>query len=136
MKVVLDNGAFEPTRGNEDDAGLDLYSPIDSVVPAHGSVSIDTGVHMEIPRGYAGVLISKSGLMKNHGLRTSGLIDSGYTGSIQAIVFNNTDTDYEISRGDRITQIIIISCLIQDVEIVSSFKGGTRGNNGFGSTGK
>ena len=66
MKVMLDSGAFAPTRAHKTDAGFDLRSPICIEVPAKGSVVIDTGVHVELPVGTAGFLKSKSGLNVNH----------------------------------------------------------------------
>ena len=60
IKIVLDDGAFAPIRAHDTDAGLDLRTPICVTVPARGSVDIDTGIHIEIPRGYAGFLKSKS----------------------------------------------------------------------------
>ena len=60
MKISLDKGAFEPVRAHEPDAGLDLKSPYDMQIPAGGSHTFDTGVHVEIPDGYGGILVSKS----------------------------------------------------------------------------
>ena len=82
IKVMLDDGAFMPTRAHEWDAGLDLYSREDKVIFPQKSYHFDTGVHMDIKRGYAGILISKSGLNKDYNVQSTGLIDAGYTGSI------------------------------------------------------
>ena len=62
INVMLDEGAKMPTRGHADDAGFDLYTPTKQVVPARGCIAIDTGVHMEIPKGYVGEIETKSGL--------------------------------------------------------------------------
>ena len=68
LKVKLDDGAFEPTRAYDMDAGLDLRSPIDVVVPARGAISIDTGVHIQLWKNTVGMLKSKSGLNVRHGI--------------------------------------------------------------------
>ena len=106
MKVVLDRGAFAPERAHGTDAGLDLRSPKDITVPAHGSAVIDTGVHVEIPFSCAGFLKSKSGLNVKHGITSEGVIDTGYTGSIVAKLYNNSSKDYHVKRGDKITQVV------------------------------
>jgi len=137
MKVVLDAGAYMPTRGHEDDAGLDLRTPVDVSIKAGGSVSIDTGVHMEIPRNYFGKLESKSGLnVKNSVVSHGGVIDSGYTGSIVVKLYNHGDQDYHFHAGDKIVQLIIQPCLIEDLEEVSLLEDTERGADGFGSTGR
>lgn len=140
--VQLDDGAFQPTRGHLGDAGYDLYTPIDATVPARQSVVIDTGVHVKIPEGCAGKIISKSGLNVKHGLIADGLIDRGYTGSIRVKLYNLSDDDYIFKRGEKITQLTIIKVLLPEDEkdavvvddIGESVDG--RGDNGFGSTGK
>ena len=91
MKIKLDAGAFMPLRAHETDAGLDLRSPFDCVVPARGSAVIDTGVHVQLPLGTAGMLKSKSGLNVKHGITSEGVIDVGYTGSIVAKLYNHSD---------------------------------------------
>ena len=73
MNIMLDSTALMPKRGHATDAGLDLLSPIDTVIPAHGAVTIDTGVHIELPAHTAGFLKSKSGLNVKYGI-TSWLI--------------------------------------------------------------
>ena len=82
MKIVIDPGAYLPERAHDLDAGYDLRSPIRAYVPPYSSAVIDTGVHIEIPEGYVGMLKSKSGLNVKHDITSEGVIDSGYTGSI------------------------------------------------------
>ena len=91
-----------------DDAGFDLYSPVDAEIKAHDSVIINTGVHVKIPAGCAGLIVAKSGLNTKHDLTATGLIDRGYTGSIRVKLYNNGDHDYSISDGDKITQLVIV----------------------------
>lgn len=136
MNVVLDKHAIKPTRGHKFDAGMDLYSPYATIVSPHGSVVIDTGVHIQIPPSFCGVLISKSGLNVNHDITSTGLIDSEYTGSITVKLYNHGPFPYKIDRGDKISQLVILPCFIRDIEIVDSLPATERGNNGFGSTGR
>lgn len=136
MKVKLDEGAIMPTRAHEADAGLDLYSPIRNLIYPRDSVVIDTGVHVEIPRGYVGMIKSKSGLNVNHGLSTEGVIDSGYTGSIKVKIINHSEHPYVVHEGDKITQLVILPILTPELELVDSLDDTERGENGFGSTGK
>lgn len=136
IKIVLDDGAFAPVRAHENDAGLDLRTPIRVTVPAGDSVVIDTGIHIEIPSGYAGFLKSKSGLNVNHGIVSEGVIDAGYTGSIRAKLYNLGDVAFDFRAGDKITQLVILPVLTPRLELVNSLNETERGDNGFGSTGR
>lgn len=151
MKIKLDEGAKMPTKAYSTDAGFDLYSKEDKVVPARGSAIFDTGVHIELPMVYinrgvltepttkfltAGVLASKSGLNVKHNITSEGIIDIGYEGSIVVKLYNHGDTDYEVKKGDKISQLLIVPILPVELELVDELKGGERGNNGFGSSGR
>lgn len=137
MKVKLDEGAFKPERAHELDAGYDLRAREKSVaVPAGGSAVFNTGVHMEIPSGFAGFIKSKSGLNVNHDILSDGLVDSGYTGSIRVKLYNHGTEDYIVHRGDKISQIAIIPVFTPDVRIVDRLSETERGEGGFGSTGR
>lgn len=144
MKIKLDDGAFMPTRAHEDDAGLDLYAMEKQVVPAKGSAIFDTGVHIELPKvelygkclRTVGMLKSKSGLNVKHGLTSEGVIDVGYTGSICVKLYNHSDKDYTVNRGDKISQLVIMPIFTPPIEQVDSLETTGRGNDGFGSTGK
>lgn len=135
LRVKLDEVAITPTRAHPTDAGLDLYSPLDKWVYRDSIVIIDTGVHVEIPEGYAGLITSKSGLMAK-GITTRGTVDAGYTGSIKAVVSNDGPESYLIRRGDKITQLVIVRCIMPDIEIVDELEKTERGDNGFGSSGR
>lgn len=138
MKIKLDKGAFMPVRAHDTDAGADLRSPVDALVPAMGSCVIDTGVHIQIPHGYVGMLKSKSGLNVKHGITSEGVIDEGYTGSIMVKLYNNSNrySPYFIDRGDKITQLVIVPCEYVDFDLVDDLDDSERGDGGFGSTGK
>ena len=136
MKIMLDNGAFMPERAHPTDAGMDLKSPVDAVIMPFSSVVIDTGVHIELPAGCAGVLMSKSGLNVKHGITSTGLIDEGYTGSICVKLYNHTDTRYAIKKGDKVSQLVVEPVRYEPVELVDSLEQTDRGTGGFGSTGR
>ena len=151
MKIVLDEGA-KVSRAHEFDAGLDLHTPTFAVVPGCkytapiygggygimgvGQKVIDTGVHVQIPEGYVGLIKSKSGLMVNNGLLTDGTIDSGYTGSIKVKLFNTSPKDYKFKAGEKIAQLVIVPCLLPELEVVDHLEETDRGDGGFGSTGR
>lgn len=136
VRVKLDDGALAPTRAHDIDAGADLFTPHALVVTARGSAKVDTGVHMEIPAGYAGFLKSKSGLNVKHGIISDGTIDAGYTGSIVVKLYNLSDAPYRFRAGDKVTQIVIQSVETPTFDFVESIEGGERGDAGFGSSGK
>ena len=137
MKIVLDVGAFMPTRGHEHDAGLDLRTPHDFTIKAGSCLPICTGVHTEIPVGMVGMLKSKSGLNVKYGITSEGVIDAGYTGGIVAILHNHGKNDVEFKAGDKITQLVVMPIYIPEaLEVVETLEDTDRGANGFGSTGR
>ena len=136
MKIKLDKGAFIPTRAHGTDAGADLRSPIDTVVPARGSRVIDTGVHIQLPHGFVGMLKSKSGLNIKHDITSEGVIDEGYTGAIKVKLYNHSCEPYIIGRGEKITQLVIVPCEYVKFDLVDYLEDSERGGDGFGSTGK
>ena len=136
INVILDDGAYMPEFAHKTDAGADLRSPICATVPARGSVVIDTGVHVEIPEGYTIFLKSKSGLNVKHNLIGEGVVDSGFSGSIRVKLYNLGDTDYQILRGDKIIQMVILPCGYCEFTQVDKFADSERGTGGFGSTGR
>ena len=152
MRIMLDEGAKMPTRAHEFDAGLDRYAPktvsiqgckYTAPITNHGygmvgvgQRVIDTGVHVEIPEGYVGFIKSKSGLMCNNGLLTDGTIDAHYTGSIKVKLFNTLPKDYKVNAGDKIAQLVIVPCLLPELELADHLEETDRGDGGFGSTGR
>ena len=138
MKVMLDEGAFMPTKAHKTDAGFDLKCSKKVVVPARGSAIIDTGVHVELPPASVGMLKSKSGLNVKHGITSEGVIDEGYTGAIVVKLYNNSDTDYTFEPGDKISQLVVLP--VFKVNIIQTdlenFTDTERGAQGFGSSGK
>ena len=136
MKISLDEGAFLPVREHETDAGLDVRSIEDAVVYPHDTFTVHTGVHIELPKGTAGLLVSKSGMNVRNGITSTGLIDEGYSGEILVPLHNHSNTHYYIHKGDKVSQLVIIPVLYEQLEIVDDVASGDRGSAGFGSTGK
>lgn len=136
MNIILDENAIMPNKAHESDAGYDLYSRESKIIRARSSAIFDTGVHIQLPKGTVGFLKSKSGLNVKYGIVSEGVIDSGYTGSIIAKLYNHSDKDYEVKQGDKITQLVIFPFLSFELNIVSEFEETSRGNNGFGSSGR
>ena len=136
MKVKLDDGAFMPQRAHEQDAGYDLRTPVCVTVPAGGFVTVDTGVHIELPEGKCAVVISKSGLYLKHNISSTGLIDEGFTGTIVVGLRNQGIADYTFTRGDKISQFFITDYYDEELELVEELSETERGDAGYGSTGK
>ena len=136
MRIKLDRGAYMPTRAHDTDAGLDLYSPETIYVLPMSAVTIDTGVHVELPQETVGMVKSKSGLNVKHGIQSEGVIDVGYTGSIRVKLYNHSGNGYLVHKGDKISQLVIMPILTPDLELVDELDKTERGTGGFGSTGR
>jgi dUTP pyrophosphatase len=137
VKVALDEGAIMPTYAHPGwDAGMDLYAREDAMVYRWGRRAFDTGVHIQIPKGYAGVVTGKSGLDHKHGITCHGLVDAGYTGSVRVNLYNSSEFDYPVMAGDKIAQLVIVPVLTPELLQVGDIDGGERGDAGFGSTGR
>lgn len=139
MKIKLDPGAKLPTRAHRYDAGLDLYARDDMpevVIPPYGGCRIiDTGVHVQIPEHFAGLIKSKSGLMVHHKILTDGTVDAHYTGSVHVALFNHGEFGYTVKPGSKIAQLVIVPCCLPALELTEDMVTTDRGNKGFGSSG-
>lgn len=135
LPTKLDPSAYAPHRAHPTDAGVDLKAPVAFVLAADSHRLIDTGVHVAIPEGYWGLVISKSGLMAK-GITSRGVIDSHYRGSIGVVLFNHTSEDIAFSAGDKISQLIILPCVTPNIYIVPELDSTDRADGGFGSTGR
>lgn len=137
MKIRLDSYALMPVRAHREDAGLDIKSPVDVKIRRFGSAVIKTGVHVQLPEGTVGFLMSKSGLNIFHGITSTGTIDEGYTGEIVVRLDNHSRKKYVIRKGDKITQLVILPVVRPEIEVVDELDAGSeRGDNGFGSSGR
>lgn len=135
MNIQLDEKAYMPERAHVPDAGADLRTPVDFTLYGNSHKTIDTGVHIEIPYGYVGMVKSKSGLMVE-GIVTDGTVDSGYTGSIRVVLFNHTQHSRDFKAGEKIAQLVIMKIVAPAFVQVEKVLGGDRGDSGFGSTGR
>ena len=133
----LTETAQVPHKANRSDAGHDLYADEQVWVLARQRKVIKTGISLEMPDNLAGLIWPRSGLSVKQGIDVlAGVVDAGYRGEIMVCLYNTSDDDVEIKRGDRIAQMIfqevpVVSLLLRE-ELGSS----QRGSNGFGSTGK
>ncbi len=134
-------GAMMPTFGSEEAAGADLYACLDEKVTAAPgeTVFIPTGLAMELPKGYVGLVYARSGLACRRGLAPAnkvGVIDSDYRGEFVVALHNHGSEIQTISSGDRIAQLVITPVLTPEYVEAESLSDTKRGEGGFGSTGK
>lgn len=129
--------AVLPTYAHPGDAGLDIYA-CDQVTIAPGErVMMPTGISMEIPEGYVGLVWDKSGVAMKGGLKNlGGVIDSGYRGEFTLGLVNLSKETYVFEKGHKVAQMIIQKKENVVVEEVSELSDTSRGQGGFGSTGK
>lgn len=139
LKVQLrSENAIAPTKGSQHAAGYDIYSSADYMIPAMGQGMVPTDVSFTVPVGTYGRIAPRSGLAVKHGIQTgAGVVDRDYTGEVKIILFNHSQRDFEIKKGDRVAQLILEK-IVDDAEvvIVESLADSVRGSGGFGSTGK
>jgi dUTP pyrophosphatase len=136
VSIKLDDGCVMPRKAHGADAGFDLFTPYEFTVKAGESAVVMTGVHMVIPRGWRGLLVSKSGLYTRHDIQSTGLVDADYTGSIVVKLTNHGMKDYHFDKGDKISQIVILPVCDVVLEEVDYLPDTERGANGFGSSGR
>lgn len=144
MKVKikrLNENAIIPTYGTEYSAGADLYALLDSaieIVP-HETVFVHTGISVEIPEGYCGLVFARSGLGARRGLAPAnkvGVIDADYRGEIMVTLHNHSEKTATVEPCERIAQLAIVPFLKAEFEECFELSDTTRGAGGFGSTGK
>jgi len=132
----LNSEAVIPTRAHTDDAGSDLYVNGKQIITAHTTMAVGTGISMEIPNGFVGLIWDKSSVGAK-GLKTlGGVIDSGYRGEVKVVVHNLTNDDIVFEHGQKLAQILIQKVELLDIEEVEELSETKRGEGGFGSTGR
>lgn len=136
----LDEKAVIPSYGSEYAAGFDLYAVLDEDVTIKSGETylVHTGLAMEIPIGYAGMIFARSGLATKKGLAPAnkvGVVDSDYRGEVMVALHNHSLEDQVISHGERIAQMLIMPFYKADFLEVDELNDTTRGSGGFGSTG-
>ena len=143
MKVnikKLDERAIIPTYGTEFSAGADLYALLDSdiEIPPHGTTFVRTGISVEIPVGYCGLIFARSSMGAKRGLAPAnkvGVIDADYRGEIMVTLHNHSETAATVEPCERIAQLAIVPFLKAEFEECDELSDTVRGAGGFGSTG-
>ena len=137
----LKEQAIVPTYGSEFAAGADLYACLDAPVtigPGETYLA-KTGIAMEIPVGYAGLIYARSGLATKKGLAPAnkvGVVDADYRGEIMVALHNHSNKEAAIEPGERIAQMVITPFLTANYTVVEELSDTVRGENGLGSTGR
>lgn len=135
----INENAVIPKYAKPGDAGLDLSSVENIIIPARGLALVHTGLCMQLPENTEAQIRSRSGLALKYGifvLNSPGTIDQGYTGEIGVILGNLKDEDFEVHIGDRIAQMVIAElCPIKITETTTELHSTQRGSGGFGSSG-
>lgn len=143
MKVglkKLNEKAVIPAYGSEYAAGADLYACIDSeiTVKPHETVIIPTGIAIELPLGYAGLIYARSGLATKKGLAPAnkvGVVDCDYRGEIKVALHNHSGTEQTVSPAERVAQMVITPYITAEFVLKDELSDTVRGAGGFGSTG-
>jgi len=125
-----------PFYGHKGDAGLDLFSSIDTVLRKNSAVSVSTGIKIAIPEGYVGLIWDKSGVSLKGVHKLAGVIDSGYRGEVKVVMMNLGEKSLTVEKGMKIAQLLIQP--VAEVEVVETeeLDETCRGERGFGSTGR
>lgn len=136
----LDDRAKMPSRGSKYAAGADLYACLDSalVIEPHKTVMIHTGLAIELPEGYAGLVYARSGMASKRGLAPAnkvGVIDPDYRGEMMVALHNHSDSEQTVEDGERIAQLVITPFVPAEFEEADELSDTVRGEGGFGSTG-
>lgn len=139
--VSIDPDLPVPAYAKPGDAGMDLRARERVVIAAAGGRAIvPCGIRIAIPEGFAGFVLPRSGLARDHGitcLNTPGLVDSGYRGEIMVLLVNtDPTTDFTVERGERIAQMVIQRYEHVEFDVVDELDGSERGTGGFGHTGR
>lgn len=137
MVHMTEDAGYVPEYAHEGDAGLDLRAVEDYTVPAGGSVMVRVGLRAEIPAGCVGLEFPRSGL-GSRGLtmrNAVGVIDSGYRGEVLCPLWNTTAEPFEVKKGDRVCQLVVMPYCPCTIEEVSELTDSERGEDGHGSTG-
>lgn len=135
-KVKLSEGGEMPKKGREGDAAWDLFLAEDIEIPPHSTVSIDTKVCTELPKGYAGMLVPRSSTSKKGIIVHNALIDENYRGPWHGLITNTTDSVFEAKKGDRIYSMLIFPVFNGVLKKAKELSESARGDAWNGSSGK
>ena len=138
---IVHPDATVPVYAHEGDAGCDLVAVESCVIAARGGrAMVPTGLSVAIPEGHGGFVLPRSGLAAKHGVtcvNAPGLIDAGYRGEVMVALVNlDPERDYEVHKGDRIAQLVVLPVPAATFITVDELPVATRGAGGFGSSGR
>lgn len=136
MKIKLLDNAKCPKQGRDGDAGYDFFLKEDVVLKAHEVAVIDTGVCVELPKGYAGLLAMRSSICKKNLIMQQPLIDENYRGEIHGMIYSDNDEDIEFKAGERLYSLYVFPVYHDKLEVVEELSESNRGDNWAGSSGK
>ena len=128
-----------PVYASEFSAGADLYSTEDLLIAPGDTAAVKTGLALEIPEGYVGLVFARSGLATKKGLAPAnkvGVIDSDYRGEITVALYNQSKETQTVDKGERVAQLVITPYLKAEFEEAGELSETARGKGGFGSTGR
>lgn len=136
MKIFVQHPDLAPYKKYPTDAGWDLRAGETTVIYPGQTRVIPAGIKVEIPQGYVGIIKPRSSVFRK-GIIIDGVIDPDYRGEVGIMCNNTADHKHVITRGERIAQLLVIPCLVQELEFVSELELSEtdRGEGGFGSTG-
>jgi dUTP pyrophosphatase len=124
-----------PSMAHPGDLGCDLFSLENSVIPVRGQSAIRTGIALQFPEGWGGVVKDRSSMALARIYTSGGVVDSGYRGEVKIILRNDSDNDYYVRAGDKIAQLIPIKGERWSVAETDELDDTSRAHGGFGSTG-
>lgn len=134
---IVEKGAKIPGYSHPGDAGMDLFALEDTYIAVGEITKVRTGFSMEIPDGFVGLIWDKSGVSTNLGIKVlGGVIDSGYRGEVLVGVINLGKMDYTFEKHHKIAQMLIQQVNHPELVEVEDLSSTSRGEGGFGSTGK
>jgi len=132
----LDAGATIPLSAHQGDLGCDLFALDDTRLPAQTQVKVHTGIAVEFPKGWGGIIKDRSSMASAQIYTSAGVIDEGYRGEIMILMRNENEEEYLINKGDKIAQMILVETRDWSIEEVDELNDTSRSDGGFGSTGK
>lgn len=136
MKIKLINNAKCPKQGREGDAGYDFFLIDDVTIKPHEVTIIDTGVCVELPKGYAGLLAMRSSICKKNLIMQQPLIDENYRGEIHAMIYSDNDETISFKAGERLYSLYVFPVFQEQLEVVDKLSESNRNDSWAGSSGK
>jgi dUTP pyrophosphatase len=137
--TLLSDESRPPERAHDDDAGFDLRAAEAAAIEPGERASVGTGIALELPAGWAGLVLPRSGLAARHGIalvNSPGLIDAGYRGEVRVLLLNTDRLEtFDVAAGDRIAQLLIVRHEAPELVEAEALEESLRGSGGFGSTG-